>query len=455
MEKDSTVRLQWVAAVAIMLFALLAPALWNGFPLVFADTGGYLARPFERSLDIGRSALYGAVLAVSVPLNFWPVIVVQAAVCVWVIVLTLRAHGVASLGTAASIVLSLTVLTALPWYTAQLMPDIFFSLSVLALYLLAFRRAQLRGWEVTALSAVMVFASASHMGLLALLIVLLAVLAVLRPLLPRLLLPRPQLSAPAFGLAAVLMLAPLSNLAIAGQFTFTPGGTNFLFSRLVQDGVIARYLADRCPDATVSLCPYRDQMPTSADGWLWGYDSPLHKLGWWQQFEPEAKRIIGETLLLYPGVHIGTAAKSTLMQLVALRSGDGMGARDNWHAEGIFERFAPNVLAHFRASHQQSDGLFPQWLNWVHVPVAFLAMAALSAVVILRASGRAAPPAAALALTVLLALFANAVISGVFSNPNHRYQSRIAWLAPLAVALAAFGARSVRERRLNADRVES
>ena len=438
-----------------MLVALLAPALWNGFPLVFADTGGYLARPFERSLDIGRSALYGAFLAAGLPLNFWPVIIVQAAVCVWVIVLTLRAHGLARPATAVLIVAALTVLTALPWYTAQLMPDIFFPLAVLALHLLAFQSAQLRPWELAALIALIAFAIASHMGILALLLVLSVALAALWPLAPRLHLPRPGLSGPAIALAAGLVLAPLSNLAIAGQFAFTPGGTNFLFSRLVQDGVIARYLADRCPDATVSLCPYRDQMPTSADGWLWGYDSPLHKLGWWQQFEPQANRIIAETLRLYPGAHITTAAKSTLGQLVALQSGDGMGARDNWHAEGIFERFAPNVLAHFRASHQQSDGLFPQWLNWVHVPVAFLAMAALPAVVILRASGRAAPPAAALALTVLLALFANAAISGVFSNPNHRYQSRIAWLAPLAVALAAFGARSVRESRLNADRLES
>ena len=47
--------------------------------------------------------------------------------------------------TAVLIVVALTVLTALPWYTAQLMPDIFFPLAVLALHLLAFRRAALRG----------------------------------------------------------------------------------------------------------------------------------------------------------------------------------------------------------------------------------------------------------------------------------------------------------------------
>ena len=182
------------------------------------------------------------------------------------------------------------------------------------------------------------------MGILALLLVLLVAFAALWLLAPRLRLPRPRLSGPAIALGAGLVFAPLTNLAIAGQFTFTPGGTNFFFGRLVQDGIVARYLADRCPDATLRLCAYRDQMPTNADGWLWGYDSPLHKLGWWQGFEPEARRIIGETLIRYPAAHVPTAAWAMLTQLVTLRSGDGMGAGDNWHAEGIFERYAPELL---------------------------------------------------------------------------------------------------------------
>ena len=33
----------WISAVTIPLM-LLAPALWNGYPLLQWDTGGYLAR---------------------------------------------------------------------------------------------------------------------------------------------------------------------------------------------------------------------------------------------------------------------------------------------------------------------------------------------------------------------------------------------------------------------------
>jgi hypothetical protein len=46
-----------------------------------------------------------------------------------------------------------------------------------------------------------------------------------------------------------------------------------------------------------------------------------------------------------------------------------------------------------------------------------------------------APELAALCLTVLLALAANAAICGIFSHPVDRYQSRLVPLAPFAIVL--------------------
>src|SRR5262249_43313662 len=73
----------WPAAFLLMIAMLLVPALWNGFPFIFADTGGYLARPYLHQLDLGRSALYGLFLALGVGFDFWPVVLVQAVVCAW------------------------------------------------------------------------------------------------------------------------------------------------------------------------------------------------------------------------------------------------------------------------------------------------------------------------------------------------------------------------------------
>lgn len=55
----------WVLAWLMTLLAVIWPALWNGFPIVFPDTGGYLARPFEATLAMGRSTIYGAFLVLA------------------------------------------------------------------------------------------------------------------------------------------------------------------------------------------------------------------------------------------------------------------------------------------------------------------------------------------------------------------------------------------------------
>src|ERR1700720_2406109 len=114
---------------------LLAPALWNCLPLLEYDTGGYLARWFEGYLVPSRSTTYGIFLTVGWPLDFWPIVVLQALATVWIIGLLLRTlrftvHSIAL--PAITAVLALT--TALPWLGNVLLTDIFAGLAVLAVH---------------------------------------------------------------------------------------------------------------------------------------------------------------------------------------------------------------------------------------------------------------------------------------------------------------------------------
>ncbi len=86
------IRVANAAAPLAATLMLLAPALWNGFPLLEYDTGGYLARWFEGTLEVSRSTVYGLYLVAFGRPDFWPAVVVQAALTVWVIALVLRAH---------------------------------------------------------------------------------------------------------------------------------------------------------------------------------------------------------------------------------------------------------------------------------------------------------------------------------------------------------------------------
>jgi len=51
----------WIAALALP-FILIAPAPWNGYPLLQWDTGGYLARWYEGYLVPSRSTVFGLYL---------------------------------------------------------------------------------------------------------------------------------------------------------------------------------------------------------------------------------------------------------------------------------------------------------------------------------------------------------------------------------------------------------
>jgi hypothetical protein len=315
-----------------------------------------------------------------------------------------------------------------------LMPDIFVPLCALALYLLAFRGRQLNGLEMLGLGAVVAFAMASHMAILGMALIVLLGFAIVHCLPGGLALPRPGMVTSTAAVGAGIALAVFSNLMIAGVFSFTPGGSSFLFARLIQDGIIARYLHDRCPDPEIRLCAFRRELPNNTDDWMWTGDSPLVKLGGWKQFEPEAKYIIHDTLRRYPYAHLAAAVRDTVTQVVSLRTGDGITADNNWHVEWVFREHAPHALELYYHSAQSRNALHFTAINALQVPVALLATAVLPLLFVMLLRRR--PAAAMFVLTMMMALLANAAICGVFAGPGSRYQSRLVPVAILAVLIA-------------------
>jgi hypothetical protein len=429
-------RLRWPLAALAMVAALLWPALWNGFPIVFYDTGGYLDAAMTGILANGRSTLYGLFLRLGIPTGFWLNVAVQAAAIAWLIAMTLRAHGLGRRpNLALAITLALAALTSLPWYAAQLMPDVWLPAGVLALYLLAFRSGAFRGWEKPLLGAVTAFAIAGHMATLALMLGLLAVLLLWRWLAPRWNWPRPSLGSSALAVGAGVVLILTCNLVVAGRFAFTPGGENFLFGRLVETGIAKRYVADHCPDRKLRICAWRNRLPDDGDFWLWDGQSPLWKIGGWEKFAGEARHIVIDSVRKYPALHLRVALDGAASQFFKLRSGDDI-VRGTWHTHGMLEKYAPASYPVFLAARQQSTGFEFGRINALHVPVALAAIFGLPIIVLLGRRRGVRRPAAAFALFVLVALAGNAVICGVLSNPHDRYQSRLIWLAPLALAVA-------------------
>ena len=303
-------RALWALAVILSLALLIAPALWNGFALLHWDSGGYLARWYEGTLEASRAVVYGLILTASVPLSFWPVLLLQAAATLWLVALTLRVHGLGKrplllLG----IIAALSVTTTLPWLTAILLTDIFAGLGVLALYLLLLRADAISRGERLGLIALIALSAATHNATLAVLLGLLAAAAVLwlidRRRMPLVRLGRGLL---ALVLGAVLLLS--ADFIVAKRLAWTPGGFTFLFGRMLQDGIVKKYLDQHCPHPALQLCAYKDQLPDNTDMWFWGSDL-FDKLGRFAGLGQEMEKIALDSVIEYPALQARTALVAT------------------------------------------------------------------------------------------------------------------------------------------------
>jgi hypothetical protein len=426
-------RAAWALCSLIALALLLAPAIWNRFPLVEYDTGGYLARWWEGYLVPSRSTVYGLFLAAGWPLDFWPVVAIQAALTVWILALALRAFG---FGGRPRLLLAVTaalaLLTTLPFLAGILLTDIFAGTALLALHILVFRNGTLARAERAALILFTAFCAATHSATFAVLLGLLiaggCAWIFWRDLVPLAGLAR---GLGALALGAVMLLG--ANFGLSGRLAWTPGGYGIVFARMLQDGVIKRYLDDHCPDSTLKLCPYRDKLPATADQFLWG-ESFFDDLGRFDGLGDEMRRIVLESLIAYPKMQIETALADAAEQLVAVASGEGVGT-DVYHSYGMMEMYTPAVLPALWAARQQKGELDFAAINHLHVPVALISMVLLPVIVIVALRRRGPADIGLLAGTVGLALLGNAVVCGVLSNPHDRYGARLAWTATFVVVL--------------------
>jgi hypothetical protein len=426
-------RASHVAATLCCFVVLLAPALWNRYPLLQYDTGGYLARWYEGYLVPSRSTVFGLFLHVGEGLHFWPELVVQTGCAIWVISLVLRAAGF-TVGPwhRTFLIAGLSLVTALPVLSSTLLTDIFAGLGVLSLHLLIFHRSVFARLERMGLFVLVAFAAATHSATLAVLLAVWALavpvllLSGLRPL--HALLP----AGGAIATGAAMLLA--ANLALSGQLAWTPGGFGIAFGRMLQDGIVKRYLDDHCPTARLKLCPYRNELPATADDFLWS-NGVFNELGRFSGLGEEMRVIVLHSLQEYPLQQIETAVAASARQLRLVAT--GRGTHDQiWHTYGIIEHYIPGEVPAMHNARQQRGELNFDLINRLHVPIALGSMI-LALVLLARAavSGRF-DATGKLAATVTVAILANAVVCGALSGPHDRYGARIAWIATFLAAIA-------------------
>jgi hypothetical protein len=426
----------WVRVVALAIpLLLVAPALWNGYPLLQWDTGGYLARWYEGYLVPSRSTVFGLYLHFGEDSHFWINLGIQALATLWILQLVLRLFGMTRPSRLAIVSGVLMLTTALPWLASMLLTDIFAGLSVLSLFILVLHGARISTAEKILLFAFTAFAAASHSATLAVLFGLCCCGWMALPWLrPRVALAGLVQGSLTIVAGAAMLLA--ANFALSGQLAWTPGGYGVAFGRMLQDGIVTQYLRDHCTTQKLKLCPYRNQLPPTADDFLWG-NSMFNTLGRFQGLNDEMGFIALHSLADYPAWQAEAAIVATAQQLTDVATGEGTTV---WipHTYGIIERYMPAQLPAMRAARQQHQELDFASINRIHVPVALGSMLAIIAICAAAIFRQRLDDLTLLAATVGLALLGNAFVCGVISGPHDRYGARMVWIATLVVLITAF-----------------
>src|SRR6201999_2097160 len=124
------------------------------------------------------------------------------------------------------------------------------------------------------------------------------------------------------SIAAGAVMLVSANFALSGQVAWTPGGYSIAFARMLQDGIVTRYLNDHCGKQTFKLCPYRNDLPETADDFLWSRESVFNDLGRFRGMTDEMGYIAAHALTEYPFQQAETALIDTGAQLLDVATGE-------------------------------------------------------------------------------------------------------------------------------------
>lgn len=427
-----------VLSVLLVAVLLLSPALWNGYPLVYFDTEDYVEISFTWQPIIYRIMSYGAFVAIARPFEtLWVVVWVQAFMMAWLLheavwawVGRWRPQVYVAIGSL------LALFTGLPWVVSQVMADMFAGMAILGIAVLAFGDTLPRWRRVILipLTAIAISVHMSHIAVAVGLVLVLAGLWVGGRLSLRM--PRPRLTMVALAVALGIATVPAIHLAATGRAFFTESGQVLQLALFVQDGLAKKYLDEVCPlEAELKLCAHKEELPWTADEFLWG-ETPFDDVGGWKAMHDEAGVIVRGAIRLFPMEVARAMVNNTIMQMDLIAAGEDL-VPMSWHyVKTELKRYPRDFRAFRFAMQQRHDGISFEAINKLQVPLAQAAQIAVLGLLFF-AWRRRDRIAVGVLVVVVTALIGNAFVCGALSNPHDRYQNRIVWLALFTSVIAA------------------
>ncbi len=436
-------RIRALATIALGTLCILLPALVNGFPFVYPDTGTYLSSAFRGTVPVDRPAWYGLFMRIGSlgGHTYWGIIAAQSILCSLYIFRTVgllverRRHSVTLV-----ITFLLGATSSIGWFAGLLLPDIFTGIGLLA-SLHAFM-GKGGPWRTAADTAMAVFCCWVHLSNLLIIPLSVAVLlfAGRRHL--------AHLTRSAWlGLLGGSVLAwgglAVANRVVDREFYISRGGQAFLVARMLDTGMLRAWMEEHCADGGYRICAYKDSLPPTGGHLLW-HDSisPMHLEGGWLATKPEYDRIVRSTLTepRYLWWHLTSGLTST-GELFTKWTICGALTNPEYRRPGsppydMIEGTIRSGLKPYLASLQNGGRgeLDMTWPDRINGALLLFCLGLALFLIIRRQPVRNGPSDRALLVFALCAVLIDAFICSSLSATEDRYLSRVTWLLPLFVS---------------------
>ncbi|MBS1645791.1 MAG: hypothetical protein JST67_00480 [Bacteroidetes bacterium] len=450
--------MMWKKGLFYLLSALvlIIPAFYNGYPLVYSDTGTYIMSGMEFVIPCDRPIMYGLFIRLcSLKISLWFVIYIQSLLLTYILWhFSKLFYSKISRLQFLLLLLFLCWFTGAGWYTSQIMPDIFTPMALLCMGLLLFKKS-LKTHQYIIFSVCVVFAIDMHFSIF--FISVLTLLALFIGTKTRFLSSvktEIYFFMPTVLLALSILIISITNYAIARTGKINQGGHVFLMGKMLDSGVLKSFLDDKCSDNNYSLCSYKDSLPANSRVFMWDSSSPLAKSGGWQKTENEYHKIIQDIfkspkhLLMY----LFNCATSTATQL--FQNDMGSGLIDTWYKEPDSPPYSVIYKYFFFEKNQylqsrQNINLWGQGLDFSfinHIYNSFLIIGVL-VLLVLFSKKMIDVKKKFLVCVLLLTIFFNAAITASLAVVCDRFQSRVSWLLIYICLLILFENRVYIQKR--------
>lgn len=441
------------------------PALINGYPLVYSDTGTYIASGFSGRIPYDRPIMYCFFLRhISLATSLWFVIVLQAILVWFTLWMVVRCFFKFSKEWFVTflVVLFLGLTTGLANYTSQIMADIFTGTMVLSIGVLLIKPPENKFFKVL-LAIIVVLSLMVHASNLITATGLLLFIAILKMVFKKM--RSVSLKHYFFTVTLVgsawLLISCINYLSGVG-FKVSRAPSVFVMARLVESGILKDYLDEKCPGNSIPLCKYKDSLPGNSPQFLWDIESPLYKDGcvgannhemecWGpknEEYAPLVKAIFSDFGKLKS--YFRFAMKESFVQifhfgvetLYPMGKGSPVIGNIEWHFKKDYNQYIN--------SKQFSYPFTYTTINYIQLSLVILC-AIIGLYVFVRKKIRVLVPASlqTMLFLVLVSLLGNAIVCASLSMVTDRFQGRLIWVFPLAVVFLVYSISDKRKEALS------